>query len=195
MENTLFYHIWMSYTHSGSALAVEVIDDMEVQSCLEMCNDAMTRLMEIKTKLLNANHKLQSPDMQRGVLPQAEERKESLSLEAHSCEAETQRLIKEFRKQPIKIVSRGDYTDILESIIQLGEKAKRTFPNLNRDAESFFVKAEENKTHFGQTESGIGRIPPPSPTILERVSEMRSRIEELLHQRGDGNPPHDRPGK
>jgi len=104
-----FYALWNAV--SGIHVHNFDVDTMEAEDLLlaeNMVGEGLTRLMELKTRIENAKFKLQSSDLQRGNVPQAEEREEGLSIEAYSCEAETERLIKSFRSQPIRLCSKEE---------------------------------------------------------------------------------------
>lgn len=78
----------MPSMHDLADFPFSQLDEEDFVLAEAMVGEGLNRLMEFKTQLLNAKHKLQTPDLQRGVLPQTEEGKEGVCIEAVAAEKE-----------------------------------------------------------------------------------------------------------
>ena len=127
-----FYALWNAVGRiPNDDFDVSTMDEEDLVLAEAMVGEGLNRLIELKTRIENAKFKLQSSDLQRGNVPQAEEGKEGLSVEANTDKEENARY--------------------LEAIMQVKERNKPTFPNINRDAESFIIQKEAYKAYFDQT--------------------------------------------
>jgi hypothetical protein len=150
-------------------LPIEEMDAEDLDLAQSMCELGLTKFMELKTRVLNAKHKLQTSDMQRGVLPQTEEGKEDICVEA----------------------------DTIEKIFAEGIEAERgIIINIPKGyIEARYIETpQENLPDFRKEKDAIGRI----PNITEGVfveSRILRRIASKLHENGNGNTPQIRKDK
>jgi hypothetical protein len=93
-----FYKLYSCAVGVPDDLPIEEMDAEDLILAESMCEIGLTKFMEIKTRVLNAKHKLQTSDMQRGVLPQTEEGKEGVCVEAVALEKETVQFKANFSK-------------------------------------------------------------------------------------------------
>ncbi len=84
-----FYALWQSAGRiPQDDFDVSTMDAEDLVLAEAMVGEGLNRLMELKTRIENAKYKLQAPNLQRGVLPQTEERKEGVCVEANTDKAE-----------------------------------------------------------------------------------------------------------
>lgn len=157
-----FYNLWQGIGRiSIDDFDVWTMDAEDLVLAENMVGEGLNRLMELKTRIENAKFRMQTPNLQRGILPQAKEREESVSVETLTDKAgtdkeKTERLIKEFYSQPIELMSRKSSTCI--------EKAELP---------------EKNKADFGQAEITVGRIQITSAGLPNDTYHLRNRATEL----------------
>jgi hypothetical protein len=150
------------------------MDDEDLVLAENMVGEGLNKLMELKIRIANAKHELQTSNLQRGVLPQTEKGKESVCAETYTVETEND----------------------VAAIIKSRERAERDFPNVNRDGKSYLTQEGETyKNSVEQAESRVGRIPKLSQSILDRTSELHDSIVTLLHEGINGDSPSQGQGK
>lgn len=117
-----FYGLWkqMPTQRALVEFPLSQLGEEDFELAEAMVGEGLNRLMEFKTQLLNAKYELQTSHLQRGVLPQTEEGKESVCAETLADKAETERLVKEFRSQPIEIMSKEGKESFGQAEITVG---------------------------------------------------------------------------
>jgi hypothetical protein len=115
-----FYGFWSAYS-----AACRLIDEMpfmaaeEIVELESVCNETLEKVMEIKAQILNAkenaNAKLQTSDLQRGVLSQTEEGEKGVCPETDTDK------------------------ETLSALFRSKELNGRNYPNLHGEGESYIV--------------------------------------------------------
>jgi len=100
-----FYSLWNSMP-SMTLLAdfpFHQLDEEDFVLAEAMVGKGINRLMEFKTQLLNAKYKLQSSNMQRGILPQTEKGKEGVHAKTDTDKAETLQIKADCRQTKVTV--------------------------------------------------------------------------------------------
>lgn len=180
-----FYKLWQAV--SGlSGLEDFPFDNLNEEDFIlaeAMTGEGLTRLMYFKTHLANAKHKLQASDLQRGVLPQTEEGKESVCAETDTDKEKTERLIKEFRSQPLQVLLRDK------------EVNDRNYPKLHGYGASYIQdNSEEDKADCGKTKGTTFRLQGFEEGFFGAIPNLR--CEDIRMPSGsNGDTPHERSGE
>lgn len=182
MENDKAFFILWSQMPSQSLLTdffSNELDEEDFVLAEAMVGEGLNRLMEFKTQLLNAKHKLQAPDLQRGVLPQTEEGKEGVCAETLSDKTKAAYLHQAingntaFRRTPAK--------DLLPS------QATTT-----TTVEESRVKAD--KSHIRETKGATFRLQGFEEGFFGAIPNLR--CEDIRMPSGsNGNSPHEGSGE
>lgn len=116
-----FYLLWKSVGRvPADDFDVSTMDSEDLVLAENMVGEGLTRLMELKTRIANAKHKLQTSNLQRGVLPQTEERKESVRPETYAAKKETIQDKFGFAKtQGVNFYVQGNPDNVLEEQLRL----------------------------------------------------------------------------
>jgi len=132
-----FYRFWqsMSALSSFEEFPFDQFDEEDFVLAEAMISEGLTRLMEFKTQLLNAKHELQTSNLQRGVLPQTEKRKEGVCAETLSDK------------------------ETLSALFRSKELNGRNYPKLHGEGESYIQDySETDKANIGQAKSATFRL-------------------------------------
>lgn len=86
-NNWNYYELWKSIIGlSNVKFDFDNMCEEDFVLAEAMAGEGLDKLIELKTQILNAKSKLQTPDLQRGVLPPPEEGKEDVCIETVAAE-------------------------------------------------------------------------------------------------------------